>query len=194
MDFRLLGPVEVRQGMDPLSLGGPKPRTLLAHLLLELNQVVPAERLIEAVWDEQPPKAARNTLQTYVSHLRRELGPDRLEGRAGGYVLHGEGSEVDVYRFEQLLAAARAVATDDPAGAVRTYREALAQWRGPALDDLADQPSLRAEIVRLEELRLTAVEERLRKELELGRHAEGAIVKSCGRGSSRISGGALLLG
>jgi hypothetical protein len=73
MDFRLLGPVEVTDGQERLPLGGPKPRTLLAHLVLELGRVVPAERLIDAVWDERPPPAARNTLQTYVSHLRRQL-------------------------------------------------------------------------------------------------------------------------
>jgi WD40 repeat protein/DNA-binding SARP family transcriptional activator len=172
MDFRLLGPVEVTDGQERVPLGGPKPRTLLAHLVLALGRVVPAEQLIDAVWDERPPPAARNTLQTYVSHLRRQLGAERLRARAGGYVLEGERSEVDVYRFEQLLAEARAAAGEDPAAAVQAYGEALAQWRGSALDDLAGQPSLRADIARLEALRLAAVEERLGKELELGRHAE----------------------
>ena len=172
MDFRLLGPVEVSDGNGPLPLGGPKPRTLLVHLLLEPNQRVPADRLIQAVWEDHPPEAARNSLQTYVSHLRSALGADRLEGGAGGYLLHADRNEIDMYRFEQLLSRARDLAATDAAAAVQAYDDALALWRGPALDDLADQPSLRAEIARLEELRLTATEERIARALELGRHAE----------------------
>jgi DNA-binding SARP family transcriptional activator len=172
MEFRLLGPLEVSDGETLLPLGGPKPRTLLAHLVLELGRLVPAVRLIEAVWGDAPPAAARNSLQTYVSHLRRALGADRLEGRSGGYVLHGAPDEVDGFRFERLVDEARSVAVEDPAAAVLLYRDAMSLWRGPALDDLADQQSLQAEITRLEELRLAATEERLAAEVELGRHAE----------------------
>jgi WD40 repeat protein/DNA-binding SARP family transcriptional activator len=172
MDFRLLGPIEVLDGETALPLGGPKPRTLLAHLVLDLNHRVPADRLIDSVWGEHPPEAVRNSLQTYVSHLRKVLGPDRLEGRAAGYVLHGRPDEVDAVRFERLVDSARRAGAVDPAAAVHTYREALALWRGPALDDLADQPSLRVEIARLEELRLAAIEERVEVELTLGCHAE----------------------
>ena len=172
MDFRLLGPIEVFDGTSNLPLGGPKPRTLLVQLVLHLDRRVPAGRLIGAVWGDEPPPAVRNSLQTYASHLRKVLGAERLEGGAAGYVLHGTPDEVDAVRFERLVDHARAVGATDPAGAVGAYRDALALWRGPALDDLSDQPSLQSEIARLEELRLAAVEERLGLELVLGRHAE----------------------
>jgi WD40 repeat protein/DNA-binding SARP family transcriptional activator len=172
MDFRLLGPIAVSDREGPLSVGGPKPRVLLAHLVLELNQFVSTDRLIAAVWEDNPPATARNSLQSYASRLRKELGSERLEGRTGGYILQGDEDEVDVLRFERLVERARATTVDDPATAVRAYQEALAQWRGPALEDLAGHPSLRAEIARLEELRLAAIEELIEVELSLGRHAE----------------------
>jgi DNA-binding SARP family transcriptional activator len=172
MDFRLLGPIEVVDDTRVLALGGPKPRTLLAHLVLALEQWVPSDRLIDAVWGEHPPPAVRSSLQTYVSQLRKVLGADRLEGRSAGYVLHGRPDEVDAIRFERLVGEARAAGIGDPVTAARTYRDALALWRGPALDDLADQSSLQPEIARLEELRLAAIEERVEVELALSRHAE----------------------
>ena len=121
------------------------PRTLLAHLVLELDHRVPADRLIDAVWGDHAPEAARNSLQTYVSHLRRVLGPDRLEGRAAGYALHGRPDEVDAVRFERLVDSARRAGAVDPAAAVHTYREALALWRGPALADFAYEPWAQAD-------------------------------------------------
>jgi WD40 repeat protein/DNA-binding SARP family transcriptional activator len=172
MEFRLLGPLEALDGGNPIPLGGPKQRTVLAHLLLRPEHLVPADRLIDEVWGEEPPTTARNALQTYVSHLRKALGRDRLEGRSRGYVLHVEPSEVDAFRFEALVERGRRLAPTDAAAAVRLYGEALALWRAPALDDLADQPSLRPEITRLEELRMAATEERVDAELDLGRHAE----------------------
>ena len=159
-------------GGNPIPLGGPKQRTVLVHLLLRPEQLVPADRLIDELWGEEPPDAARNVLQTYVSHLRNALGRDRLEGRSRGYVLRVDRSEIDAFRFEALVEKARKLTATDAAAAVRLYGDALALWRAPALDDLADQPSLRTEITRLGELRMAATEERLDAELELGRHAE----------------------
>lgn len=172
MEFRLLGPFEVSDGNGPIPLGGPKQRTVLVHLLNRPNRLVPADRLIDEVWGDDPPEAARNSLQSYVSHLRRALGPERLEGRSRGYVLHVDPSEVDAVRFEAIVGKARTLAATDPAAAAQGYTDALAIWRGPALDDLADQPSLRPEIARLEELRTASTEERVTTELTLGRHAE----------------------
>src|SRR5688572_16336952 len=86
--FRLLGPLEVIDGGRQVALGGPRQRLVLAHLLLAANRVVTLDELIEKVWDEDPPRAARNTIQSYVSHLRATLGPDRIEGRSPGYLIH----------------------------------------------------------------------------------------------------------
>ena len=172
MEFRLLGPLEVSEGGRARPIGGPKQRTVLVHLILRANHVVPPERLIEQVWGTDPPPAVRSTLRGYVSHLRRALAPDGLDHRSGGYVLHADPSSIDAVRFEVLVAEARADAADDPSAAARGFASALELWRGPALDDLADQPSLQPEIARLEELRLAATEERVGAELDLGRHRE----------------------
>jgi serine/threonine protein kinase len=172
MDFRLLGPIEISNEGPPFALGGPKQRLVLVHLLLRPNELVTTDRLIDDVWGEEPPAAARSTLQVYVSHLRKALGPGRLEGRAGGYMLRVDPSSIDAVRFETLVDEGRALVDTDPAAAVRTLYEALGLWRGPAVDDLAHHASLRPEISRLEELRLAATEERIGAELDLGRHRE----------------------
>ena len=123
--FRILGPLEVTDGGRPVTLGGPRQRLVLAHLLLAANRVVTMDELIERVWDEEPPRAARNTIQSYVSHLRAALGPDRIEGRSPGYVIHAEPDELDVLRFEQFLRRARRLLPTDPREAASTLDEAL---------------------------------------------------------------------
>jgi WD40 repeat protein/DNA-binding SARP family transcriptional activator len=172
VQFRLLGPLEVTGDDGPIALGGTKQRTVLALLLLRANALVPAERLIDEVWADDPPAAVRNVLQSYVSRLRKALGAERLEHRPGGYVMHADADEIDVRCFEALVDEGRARSATDPESAVHTLRRADALWRGRALDDLADQPSLRADIARLEELRVAAAEARVVAELALGRHAE----------------------
>ena len=101
VELRLLGPVEaVREGCE-VALGGPKRRAVLALLLLEAGRVVPAGRLVEAVWRGIPPPGAAKTLQSYVSRLRAALEPDvALVARAGGYVISVEPGLVDTTRFE----------------------------------------------------------------------------------------------
>jgi DNA-binding SARP family transcriptional activator len=172
MKFQLLGPLEVWEEDERLLLGGPKQRLVLAHLLLRANQVMPADRLIDQVWGEEPPDAARSALQAYVSRLRRSLGPGRLQGRPPGYVLRATPDEVDVLRFEDLVGQARRRAAAEPRAALRLLDDALALWRGPALADLAAEPSLGPELARLEEFRLAASEERIEALLVLGRHGE----------------------
>ncbi len=170
--FRILGPLEVTDGGRPVTLGGPRQRLVLAHLLLAANRVVTMDELIERVWDEEPPRAARNTIQSYISHLRAALGPDRIEGRSPGYVVHAEPDELDVLRFEQFLRRARRLLPTDPREAATTLDEALILWAGSPLSDLADSPSLDGEIARLQELRVSAIEDLIGARLSVGEHAE----------------------
>ena len=152
-----------------------KERALLLLLILHANEVVSAERLIDELWGERPPESATNVLQTYVSHLRRLLEPGtrpRENGlivtRSPGYLLRLAPGQLDLHRFETLVAEARSSA--DAAAALAKLREALALWRGPPLPEFAFEGFAQAEIARLEELRLTALEERIELELELGRN------------------------
>src|SRR5215218_6454960 len=166
--FRILGPLEVEMGGDTVPLGGPKQRAVLAHLVLRANQLVPAETLIDQVWPEEPPEKARNVIQTYVSHLRKALGRDRIESHGPGYRLRLDPSESDAAQFDTLMRDARKSLPVDPNVAVAALEDALALWRGPALADLADQSSLLAEAARLDELRLEAQETRIEGLLAAG--------------------------
>ena len=171
MEFRVLGPLEVVGDDGPIALGGPKQRAVLAHLILRANHVVPADLLIDELWGEDPPETARNTLQTYVYRLRRLLGDGRLEGGDGGYVLRAGPEEIDASRFEASVKQAKALASADPRAAAAAFEEALALWRGAPLADLAEEPLLRGEIARLEELRLSATERRIAAEIAVGGHS-----------------------
>src|SRR5438876_8533215 len=106
MDYRVLGPLEARDGEGPLALGGPKQRALLALLLLNANRVVSRERLIDELWDDSPPETAVTSVQVYVSRLRKVLPTGALVTRAPGYVLEVEPDQVDLLRFERLFAEA----------------------------------------------------------------------------------------
>jgi WD40 repeat protein/DNA-binding SARP family transcriptional activator/class 3 adenylate cyclase len=170
LQFRVLGPLEVDAGSGPVPIGGPKQRVVLAHLLIRANELVPAETLVDEVWGEQPPEKARNIIQTYVSHLRKALGHDRIQSQTPGYRLRLDASELDAARFDALLKDAKKALPIDPTIAVGTLDDALALWRGPALADLADQPSLVAEAARLDELRLEAQQDRIEGLLASGAH------------------------
>jgi peptide/nickel transport system substrate-binding protein len=173
VDFSVLGPIEARDEERELSLGGPKQRALLAVLLLERNTVVSRDRLIDALWAEQPPASAGHTLDAYVSRLRKLLGADRLTRRAGGYVLRAEAAEVDIDRFDELVARGREqLAAGEAADAAATLRAALAEWRGAALADLLYEPFAAEAAAALEERRVNALEERIEADLSSGRAAE----------------------
>src|SRR4051794_35686782 len=129
MEFRLLGPLEVRDGERSLPLAGAKQRALLALLLVNANRVVSRDRLIDELWGERSPETAVQSVQVYVSRLRKLLPPERLLTRAPGYVLEVGPEELDVQRFERLLAEGRAEA-GHPERASRVLHEALALWRG----------------------------------------------------------------
>lgn len=111
VEFRLLGPVEAWDGSAPVRLGGPKPRILLAALLLDRDRVVPADRLVDAIWGEEPPDTARALVQTYVSALRRTLsrpgGPDTIQTRPPGYALRSADHSIDYDIFTRDATAAR---------------------------------------------------------------------------------------
>ncbi len=169
MEFRLLGPLEVLEHDRSCELGGGKQRALLALLLLHANEVVPTERLIDELWGESPPATVAKGIQVYVSRLRKQLGDRRLVTRKPGYVLLVDASELDVARFERLLADADGA---DPEVAARKLREALALWRGAPLADLAYEPWAQAEIARLDELHTGALERRIEADLALGRHSQ----------------------
>jgi len=182
MDFQILGPLEVHRNAAPVALGAAKQRALLAILLVHSNELVASDRLIEELWPE-PPGTAVNALQVYVGKLRKALEPGRARGspgellvtRAPGYVLRVEPNELDAERFERLLTEGRSARrANDPEAATALLRQALDLWRGPALADFGYDPFAQAEIARLEELRLDAVEERIDAELSLG--AAGELV------------------
>src|SRR3954468_5170450 len=104
IEYRVLGPLEVREGDRPLPLGGAKQRALLALLLLNANRVVSRERLIDDLWGDDPPETAITTLQVYVSRLRKLLGSNALVTRPPGYLLAADTESIDLERFERLLA------------------------------------------------------------------------------------------
>ncbi len=149
-------------------IGGGRQRKLLAILALRANEFVGSERLIEELWNEQPPETAAKALQGYISQLRKTLGHQVLLTRPGGYVLQVAPGQLDVQRFEQLVDEARDA---EPREAAEKLREALALWRGPALADFAYDDFARTEIARLEERRLAVLEQRIEADLALGRHA-----------------------
>jgi DNA-binding SARP family transcriptional activator len=174
MEFRVLGPLEARDGDRVLGVGRGKPSALLALLLLNANQVVSADRLIDELWGERPPATASKALQVYVAKLRQALGAELIITRPPGYELRlADEEELDLRRFERLLDAARAMLADgDPRGASALLSEALGLWRGPPLADLAYERFAQPEVMRLDELRLAALEERIEADLALGRHAD----------------------
>jgi DNA-binding SARP family transcriptional activator/ABC-type transport system substrate-binding protein len=176
VEFRVLGPVQASQDGRVVPLGGAQQRAVLAILLLHANRVVSADALAEGLWGERPPASAANTVQGYVSRLRRLLASgdgELIVHRPPGYILQVEPDRVDAHRFERLVREATQVrVTGEVERAAELLRDALALWRGPALADVELNSFVQLERTRLEELRLTALEERIKLDLELGRHAD----------------------
>jgi predicted ATPase/DNA-binding SARP family transcriptional activator len=177
VEFRVLGSLEVVAGGESLRLGTPRQRTLLGLLLVRAGEVVSCDRLVEELWDGDPPGTALHTLQGYVHRLRRVLGPEawRVLTRSPGYQLKVSAGELDAQRFQDLAGQGRrALVRGDPRAAADLLAAALGLWRGPLLADLAGVTALEPERARLEALRLTALEDRVEAELALGGH--GALV------------------
>ncbi|MFD9886172.1 BTAD domain-containing putative transcriptional regulator [Streptomyces alboflavus] len=181
--FALLGPVRAWRGERALDLGAPRQRSVAAVLLLGGGRPVARDQLVRAVWGEPAPAYAVPQLQKYVSALRRVLEPERsprapsgvLNWSAGGYVLDVGPDGVDAAAFERGVGRGRtARARGDANGAAEELRAALALWDGPDTLALSDVTSgfLDTERDRLAELRAAALEERVRADLDLGRHQE----------------------
>ena len=183
MEFRILGALEVEDRGRTLPLGGHQQRALLALLLLRANEVVPAEQIIEHLWGAESPPTATKNVHALISKLRRRLENEpagsRVEAvqngvlltRPHGYVLTVAPGELDLHRFRSLTdEGRRALAVGDANAAAAKLRHALAVWRAPPLAEFAFDSFAQVEIVRLEELRVSALEERIEADLALGRH------------------------
>ncbi|MFJ2239664.1 BTAD domain-containing putative transcriptional regulator [Streptomyces sp. NPDC087859] len=182
MRFKVLGPLEVTTAADARTVTprAAKVRVVLSTLLVRPNEVVSVDGLIDELWNEQPPRTAMTTLQVYISQLRKllqdvqpDLGRDALLTRAPGYLLRVDAGQLDLAVFEDLHRQGReALAEGDHATAADLQRQALALWRGPLLSDTPHGSLLKSMSVRLTEARLAALEQRVRAELQLGRHQE----------------------
>ena len=175
MEFGLLGPLLVQAEERSIPISAGKQRVLLAALLLAVNQVVAVDKLAEALWQGSPPETARVTLQNYIMRLRHTLGPtgyERIVSRPAGYLIAVRRGELDVARFAELqaagIAAARAGAWENASSQLAA---ALGLWRGQPLADI-QSPLLTAEVPRLAEMRLAALEYRIDADLHLGRHRQ----------------------
>src|SRR3954463_4409101 len=153
MEFSILGPIEARADGRAVTLGGVKPRALLAVLLLHANEAVSAERLALGLWGEDASAGAVKTVQVHVSRLRRALDePDLLTTTPAGYRLRVRPGELDAERFEQEVADGRAaLAAGDPVRAAAVLRGTLELWRGPPLAEVGALPFAPSVITRLEE-------------------------------------------
>src|SRR3984957_3266961 len=177
MRLRILGFLELAgDGDRQAKIGGPRERAVLGALALRANQAVAVDRLISAAWGDNPPITARSQIQTCISTLRRAFGEvglsEAIQTRPGGYLLKIDDGDLDSRTFTRLVAGARTqVAGGRAAEAASALREALGLWRGPALADIPGSIVQQGAAV-LEEARLAALEERLRLDLELGRHLE----------------------
>jgi DNA-binding SARP family transcriptional activator len=181
MQIQVLGPLEVLGTAGPAALGGVKQRAVLAMLALDLNQVVSIQFLVEGLWGDKAPASATNTVQVYVSRLRKALqaadGPDGtgaavLQRRGPGYRLELDPERLDLHRFQRLAREGAQALRPAPGRSAGILREALDLWRGQPLEEFADRPFACREIPRLEEERLSALETYLQAELALGRHAQ----------------------
>jgi DNA-binding SARP family transcriptional activator len=171
MQFRILGRLEVWDGDDAVALGGPKPRALLALLLLHANEVVSTDRLIDELWRDDPPENAAAALQVNLSRVRKALPGDVVATRPPGNVLRVEPHALDLDRFERLVEEGRTLLERGvPGAASDRLGSALSLWRGPPLSDFTYASFAQAAIARLEEVRLLALELRIEADLARGRH------------------------
>jgi len=179
MEFRILGPLEARIGDELIDLGPHKQRSLLALLLIHVDRVVPTDRILDALWGDDAAGKER-ALWVHISRLRSALEPHRAQRgessvlitRDHGYLIRSDPESVDARRFEAAVSEARARLADEPDAASEILRAALDLWRGSPLQDFAFDDFASAEIARLEELRLQAIEMRIDADLRRGLSGE----------------------
>src|SRR5262249_34991043 len=137
---------------------GPKRRALLARLIVAAGEALSIERLVDELWNGEPPRSALRTLPTFVYQLRRRYGIEELQTTPAGYVLNADAHDIDARRFEIAVAEAVARGAKDSSGSAAALHDALAMWRGDAYEEFAGESWVRGEAARLDELRLDAVE------------------------------------
>ncbi|MQY11648.1 Transcriptional regulatory protein MoaR1 [Streptomyces sp. RB5] len=188
MDISVLGPCRVVQSGVSIVPTAVKPRKVLALLALNSDHVVSVGALVEELWGQSPPRSVQTTLQTYVLQLRNLIALALGDGQhadlpngaksvlvteSGGYLLDAQGGLVDMTEFERAAATGhRALEAGDFAAASERFRTALEMWRGPALVDVQCGSLLEIEATRLEESRLSILNQRIQADLNLGRHHE----------------------
>jgi DNA-binding SARP family transcriptional activator len=176
VEFRILGPLEVVEDGNPVALGTLKERLVLGVLLLHANEFVSRERLIDDLWGEAPPPTARQAVNVYLSKLRKTLsrdGADPIATASGGYRLQIDLEQLDAGRMQLLVASAReSLAKGELERGAAQFDEALLLWRGPTLAGLELESRGRDEVAALDELRLTAVMDRIDCDLALGRYEQ----------------------
>ena len=173
-EILILGPLEAVRDGTPMHIGGPHLRAVLAALVLSANHAVSIEQLAWVVWGDEPPPSYEGTIQSYVSRLRSLLGREAIHNEDHAYILTAECEQLDACRFERLVHQARDEIEHDPSAARESARRAIGQWRGPVLGRLGDEEFAHLEAIRLDELRLLAVEIETECELRLGRYSECA--------------------
>jgi predicted ATPase/DNA-binding SARP family transcriptional activator len=162
---QVLGPIMV----DAKPMPSARQRRLLAGLVMGRGAVVSTDRLLDVVWDGEPPPSPLNALQTYISRLRTTVGSEAVAHRPPGYALVLADDEVDAWRFETLVDQARSRPVSD---ALTVFDRALELWHGTAYAEFAEAEFARGEAVRLEELRASVEGMRMEALLQLGRHEE----------------------
>ncbi len=181
MRFLVLGPLQVEENGEAISLGGQRKRAVLALLLVNAGRPVPIGRIVSEIWPEQPVAGVRDSLYTYVSQLRKTLGNDRITRVDGGYRLDlTDTDEIDAVGFESVAKQAGRLLGSDPGTASHLLDSALSLWRGRPYEGFEDFGSLVPEAARFEELRLDAVEDRIEAELLAGgTPSAGDVEKLC---------------